>query len=353
MIGRFDRETRHLKHWSTVPFTVAAQADERDATFPAGTTLPGPTAAVRATADWAALEIDPEPPSPPPAAVPNTIIGYTIAPPTWIIGPAAADRAEARAEVVFRRHVGRVTITARRDGLLSFDFTEWQAIVPVHHDDATFDAIESLQGSWLDAINAHALCLVSAISEVQELSISKREVMPRDFVFGHGEAFSGPGLTALWGMRSLPPPTQVIEEPALLRSVELLEAVFQQRDLALSMVALLNRAACYCEERNFPLALVAGWTVSERLLHILGARLNLAKLREAAKIISEVGNRQALPAALLQRLTPVRKRRNDWLHAGVIVDWASAEEAVQTAREMIAHVLGIVLRLPLIRTINY
>lgn len=351
MFGRFNKGTRHLKHWSTVAFTVPPSEDERDVEFPDGTTLPGSARSVRATADWQSLEIDPEPQHPPPPSPPNTILGYVIRPPTWLGGPPEFDSPPARDEEVFRyRFSAGVTLSARRYSLLLFDFTGWPGVPLIPPDDSFFSIIEAFQGEWLDVMNAHAACLVHAISEIPSTDVRKREIKPGDFIFAPGDSRSGPGLVTLWGMAALPPPSQTIDERSLSHAAVLLDQVLRQVDLTLPIVALLNRAACYCEERNFPLALVAGWTIAERLVNVLGQRVGIAK-RQVGELISALAAQGHLPNAIVTDLTSSRKARNEWLHAGGSVDWKTAAEAVETARKMIAHVLGITLRLPLIRII--
>lgn len=65
--ARYDTTTRHVRHWSTVPFTVPPPAGQADQQFPAGTTLPGPISQSQLTPDLQGLQIDPAsvPPLPP------------------------------------------------------------------------------------------------------------------------------------------------------------------------------------------------------------------------------------------------------------------------------------------------
>jgi hypothetical protein len=329
MYGRFDRNTRHLKHWSTVPFTVLATEDELDATFPPGTVRP--SGSVRATVDWSALAPDPEPEPLPPPHFPNRVLGYMVDPPVWFCGAPAVDSFDARLEEIFHYQVNSaVAISAQRGSVLVFDFTEWPGVTLVPTTEVV-PHIERLHGQWLDVMNCHAACLAHALSETAAENLPKREIRPDDLIFVHaGGARGGPGLVAVWGMKSLPPPVSVISASVLHRATGLTAEVLEDPAVALPAVALLNRAATYCEAQNFALSLVAAWTVSEHLLNAFRRRHGIPA-GTAAAIAAALTTQGHLTDSLNDRLTSSRQARNRWLHEGNVVEWDAANAAIDTA----------------------
>lgn len=352
MYGRFDRNSRHLKHWSTVPFTVPVTDEERDEQFSDDTVRPGRS--VRATPDWAGLEVDPEPEPPPPPHLPNQVLGYTVEPPVWFCASPTVDSWDTRSEEVFRQHVGaQLSLSALRGSVLVFDFTAWPGVSAVPSGLEAIPQIERLHGEWLEVINCHAACLAHASAEVAAENLRKREIKPADLLFIHsGMPLAGPGLVSLWGMRSLPPPHITVSSAVLGRAAQLTAEVLRDREVALPTVALLNRAATYCEAQTFALALVTAWTISERLLNVLRQRHGVSH-GTAATITAKLASAGHLPATLSTRLTNDRKARNTWLHSGGSVEWPTANAAIETASTMLAHVIGIRLRLPLIRGVQF
>jgi hypothetical protein len=399
MFGRFERSSRRLKHWSTVPFTVPLADDEVDHEFAAGTGLPSysrengkmATAVpemVRASEDWTGLQVDPElvlqwlnkkPDWDTP--LPDTI-GYFIVPAVSFIEPFSPETGEG--EVLRLRLTSGITISVQRRGLMFFSFREWIA-PPLKNEEASgFDRRAKRQLQRLEVLNAHLACLHSALSAVQQIAIEKLEVSPRDVIvrsdddFDRAAGMAGSGTLLLEWHRRLPIPGLTISKAALLSSFQILDDILTKHPEALELVALLSRAATDYENHNYAQAVVTAWTIAERLVrkkwsqYLDGQQRNEVvggtsrpflngKRREkllgadfTASIVSEFLSLDGhLPFELFLQLNQARSSRNAWLHEGHSPGRSGAEAAVVSAQKALAHFTGIRLEIPLISRLTY
>ncbi len=398
MHGRFERSTRRLKHWGTVPFTAATTDDEVDHEFPDGTRLPTYTREdgtldtavpqmVRASEDWTSLQVDPELvlewfrrtpdwDTPLPDA-----IGYFIVPAVSLVQPFT--RQDGDKEVLRLRLKSKITVSAQCRGLLFFGFRDWNPPA-VQGKASGFDRRANRQLQRLEVLNAHLACLYSALRASQNAAMDKLEVAPRDVIVRAGDDFDTPagmggsGILLVHWHEELPVRGLTISEAVLRSSFEMLDLILTQQPETLELVALVNRAAVYYEEHNYAQAIVTAWTIAERLVRKEWATFIDGQQRDetvggdtrplvnkerrdkllgaafTASIVSEFLSLDGhLPFDLFVQLNQARSSRNDWLHKGQAPSRSAAEAAVVTAQRTLAHFTGITLDIPLISTLTY
>jgi len=104
---------------------------------------------------------------------------------------------------------------------------------------------------------------------------------------------------------------------------------------------LLNQTQTAVTTHDYPLAVVAGWTVCELRTRALANGLpGIRRKSNAADVSAALKQANRLPAPLVSRLDAVRSRRNKWLHSGVEPSEAEAIEAMHVAAELLRPIVG-------------
>lgn len=380
---RIDTATKQILHLSEPPFTVPPPTGQTDIEIPGSATEFAKTVlngeppecwAYDAETGTACRAFDRPMRQP---RLMNSAVGYYLTPPVWVVDAPPEPSGELEEEEVLRLDLSvGFKVGVQRRGVFMFDFGAWPPGQPILDDN--FDKVALVQLQRVQVLNAHLVCLHSSLSEKQNVAWEKMDVDLNDLVIkptidSLPSAYAGTQIALLaWrGYRGFPG-RQVLERQTVIKSLEKLEEIIRRPQPALELVALLNRAAVYYEEHNYPLSVVTAWTISERLLNLRwddyleANRVRVSqeaqvsfinadrkkKLKGAdftASIVSEILSLVGqLPFGLFKQLEDVRRARNGWLHDGDIPTRQIAELAVDSAREMIAEVLNIPLQLPLV-----
>lgn len=286
-----------------------------------------------------------------------------------------------------------------RDGMFIFDFSDWPPGRALPDDgESDFDAVAAVILQRVNVLNAHLVCLYTALSRRQNISLAKMTVAPSDLIMlksldDTGMSFADTRVAALvlarhpsTYVRELPTwfdwrvsmRKVVVEIDVVHESFQLLATILQHSDpYALLITDLCARSCKAYEDHNYSLCLVTAWAITEKLLQDLwnryveanrekeidGAKvpfINKARKKKliesrdfSASVISEVLSlMDYLPFPLYRDLSRVRKARNDWIHGLGPVSRKTAELSVRVAEAMLELVDGLNLKVPLIPRIH-
>lgn len=104
---------------------------------------------------------------------------------------------------------------------------------------------------------------------------------------------------------------------------------------------LLNQTQTAVTTHDYPLAVVAGWTVCELRTRELARGLSgVGPNTKAGAVSAALKHASRLPALLVSRLDAVRSRRNKWLHSGTEPSESEAIEAMHVAAELLRPIVG-------------
>lgn len=282
-----------------------------------------------------------------------------------------------------------------REGRFVFDFSAWPPgrALEAGPDgvDRDFDAAARVILRRVELMNAHLVCLYTAIARRQQYHVGKMVLAPRDLISmrsmdEEGGSFGEGWVGALSMSRypttyALPPMADwrvmarypVVEIETVAESFRILSAVLQHPgEQTLPLVALLAHSCKAFEDHDYSLCLVTAWTIAERLLwarweeylranrtrEVNGeavAFVNRDRMKKlldgrdfTASVVSEILSlMDLLPYSLYRDLASVRGRRNAFLHGLGQVARQDAECAVRVAEEMLRLVTGIDMLVPL------
>lgn len=276
---RLDSASKRILHVSEPPFTSEPPEDQMDIEIPGSATefvrtkLNGESPerwAYDPATELVERKFEPLKRAARPV---NSVIGYLFSPPVWICGsPIQGTTAQGEDEVLrFDLSVG-IRVRVQRRGAFFFDFGGWPPGNVM--DSEGFDKIVDTQLKRARVLNAHLVCFHSSLSEKQNACINKMNVDLHNLILKSdidtpAHAYSGTKI-ALQVWRAYPgfPRSFVVEEQTVQHSLERLNDILRQAPASLEFVALLNLGAVSCEEHNYPLAVIVGWTICERLLCI-------------------------------------------------------------------------------------
>lgn len=239
-------------------------------------------------------------------------------------------------------------VTAQRNGFTIYDFAAWPPGVPDHgkairtmgeHSRASKPALVQR----LRVINTHLTLLHAAAMSAANESPAVTRVGERDLfrqdVDETGQhhwyrplgADVSAAVSVIDRHRSGDMPVSTFV--AALDDIDRVIA-----DNVLIDFDLLNRAQTSVSTHDYPLAVVAGWTVCELRLRALARAAALPrKVRDGTidGICTALAHAGATTAAFAGRLVAIRRRRNAWLHNGAEPSEAEAVEAMQLAVELL------------------
>lgn len=277
--------------------------------------------------------------------------------------------------VTLRREYGRgFSAQILRSGLVSIGLPEqpdleMTELIARNPDTAFDDALEAKAGH-IQYLNALSSCLYSGLLAVSELDINPVLISAENALtirfeqagqfFGAG----GPGAGDVDEMFRNPMRAGVVDLEALELGFSLFgDLLNKDTSDAISLVALLNEAICAYKVHNFPLAVVAAWSICERLQSLAWAeycgeaerndrirlnkdrRKNLSKGRDftAAVVATVLQMAGVLDVNLGEKLQKARSARNNWLHAGARPNRERAWECIEAAVAMCDKVINFSL----------
>lgn len=330
-------------------------------------------------------------------------IEFYYFPPTWVIdSPEAADRSidfEAMRARVYQRQLtqSRIKVAAARDGLFTFDFSEWSEgnIAPFEGRnpfDGSKDLRELRQSLWVSVANTFQSCLyANSLVHATPLA-SPMPLTPERLHKGHSlDSGCGGLIRAHFGLeearypssydKQLPPgmdwkiKERSVRGPALSKAA--LDATLDELDMLLALpverglhrVEMYGLAARAFSDGNFSMALLQGWLVTESLLSemwaehlegrnktfddgskLLGER-RLSFLTDKEVTISLCSHLllalEVLPLRLFQKTEKGRKARNELVHSMKTPKKAVVQELLEATRELLSQRMGVEWTLPL------
>lgn len=281
--------------------------------------------------------------------------------------------------VEFLRVVGEwnmscgVKVQATAGAVFVFDFASYpEAVGPdsaAVSDEAFKQGIEAKR-IRVELINVFALCLHTAAIELDMPTFGGFRVTHEDLVDSRDlkQGMGGPGLRHMpvspeVGGYVVPFRHLVCIEDEIARACALVDEVLARGERLREIVALLNHALDACRGHDFGLAVVTAWTVAEVLIQArwkvhteqaaaavgFAANADRRKFWEgrdftAAVVTDMLTLAGELPTDLHQRITKTRQKRNAWAHDIGRIGYAEAVDAVVLARDLLALVHGIDLK---------
>lgn len=297
-----------------------------------------------------------------------------------------ADLARMRDIVVTGKIGAFVDVIATREGLIAFDFANWQPAAALAIDHPSFDQLAETQRNRTLLINAFLALLYTNVAKHDNLALDRMLVTPARLItmdgldpqssmgFGTiGEAslatlsytlmpaelplFNSPNPQLLSNVMS----RSTITAAAVQSSVATLEVFMGQRGLwGLIMLDLIQRASFAFQTHDYEAALIDYWAVSERLISELwtayrsdlagrqavdaGRRSRLTDTRTfTIAVVSEIlAIEDVIAMDLYEELCQVRKARNDWIHgAADRVPRSVALIATSVCERLLEQSLGV------------
>jgi hypothetical protein len=315
-------------------------------------------------------------------------------PPVWVGGGPPISRIDIgpsmRGEEVYRASLA-VGIRGKvlREGMFIFDFSDWvPGCFPPDSSQLGFDGAAAVILQRAAVLNAHLVCLHTALSRGQNFVLPKMVVSPLDLIslrslddteLSVGESAAAVLAAARYGPTHARFRVIVIEINTVHESFQLLDTILQHETPYALLIADLYARACKAyEDHNYGLCLVTAWAIIEKLLQqiwtryveanrqreIDGAeeifinkdrRKRLTEGRDfTASMISEILSlMDYLPFELYRELSTVRQARNNWIHSLEPVSRGDAERSVRVTEQMLKLVDGINLEVPLYAQIHY
>ena len=294
--------------------------------------------------------------------IPMGWIGAAPADRYLVSRPGAAVPGDWRDVIVTYTLACGITITAERRGFTVYDFAGWGPAAPAagvatrtgRHMFRTLGSSRMAKPALvqrLRVINAHLTLMHAAAMETAGESPTVMRVGERDLfrqdVDDDGNDYWYQPLGH--GLADVVTPTDrnrfgVMPAVTFTTALDWLGQVIAAG--ALTEFDLLNQAQTAVSTHDYPLAVVAGWTVCELRTRALAHGLSGVRPRtnagDVCKALEDAGR---VDARLRARLTAIRERRNTWLHSGTDPSEAEAIEAMQLAAELLrAFVPSLLLR---------
>lgn len=301
--------------------------------------------------------------------------------------PTEVDLTAVADEMMRVRVSDALQVKVLREGRFVFGFADDDS-----DERASFDERAAIAIRRVTMMNAHLVCLYTAVARTERFLLPKLVVAPMDTISSRdlddtGYAVSdartahllqadAPGSYNLlspassdWRIRG----RTVISRVAVHESFALLTAVLEhETGHLLAMLDLYARACRAYEDHDYSISLVASWTIVERLLDALWERyIEQNREREVdghrepfinadrkqrltgrdftASIVAEILSLlDVVPNRLFVDLGIVRAARNQWLHTMRPVERATAERAVDVALELLRRAENLDVEAPLL-----
>ncbi len=256
-----------------------------------------------------------------------------------------------------------IAVTAERRGFTIYDFAGWQPGRPApratqpgrvalqRFGDASRAAKPALV-QRLRIINSHltllhAASMSNANTSPTVVRVGERDLFRHDITDGGDDYWyqlAGPGAADVVTITDRHR-FGVIPAGTFVQALDWLDEVITAD--ALVSFDLLNQTQTAISTHDYPLAVVAAWTVCElrtrRLAHGLPGLQARQKSVDVCKALDNAG--RLLPP-LVTRLDAVRRSRNAWLHSGTEPTEDEAVEAMHAAVELLRDVVPQLLLRP-------
>ncbi|MCA1709295.1 MAG: hypothetical protein LC808_40860 [Actinobacteria bacterium] len=266
--------------------------------------------------------------------------------------------------VVNHRLTCGIAVTAQRRGFTIYDFAGWPPGRPAPPAPARPGRVrlrtlgESSRAAKpalvqrLRVINSHltllhAASMSSANTSPTVLRAGERDLFRHD-VTDDGDDYwyqpAGPGVVDVVTVTDRHR-FGVMAATTFVEALNWLDQVIAAE--ALVSFDLLNQAQTAVSTHDYPLAVVAAWTVCELRTRALAHGLHgIGPQSKSVAVCAALGNAGLLPASLVARLDTVRRRRNAWLHSGTEPTESDAIEAMQAATELLRGIVPQLLLRP-------
>lgn len=297
-----------------------------------------------------------------------------------------ADLARMRDVVVKVKMGVFAEVMATREGLIAFDFENWQPAAALGNDHPSFDQLAEVQRNRTLFINAFLALLYTNVVKHDNLVLDRMLVTPTCLIsmdrldpqsnmgFGTiGEAslatlsytlmpaelplFNSPNRQLLSNLM----PRSTISAEAVKSTVGMLEVFMGQRGVwGLIMLDLIERASFAFQAHDYEAALIDYWAVSERLISELWtkyrsdlagrqavdaarrSRLNDTRTFTVAVVTEILAIEDVIAVDLYEELCQVRKARNEWIHgAADRVPRSVALTATSVCERLFEQSLGV------------
>jgi hypothetical protein len=325
---------------------------------------------------------------------------YLFLPPSWFVArPGTYEEIDlSKTHDAVYRHDLPVGISAKviRYGLISFEFSKWAEGRPRLSQGGDLpDLLTDVRAHRLTVINSHLICLYTSLVRRQNWLLDKRVVSHHDLLHSmdldspnfvvEGDPFRIMNIPANYAAKLPEKDTTeyqkaqddwrhenirrdtVIEMDALEDSFDLLSDLLKpSNDHILVLTDLIAHSCNAFEEKNYELCLVASWAIIENLLNLLWNRViqdGKASGNDSKMIVTINANRErrlkdgrSFTASVIhetltflkiitvdtnERVSQVRKSRNDWMHNLLPVKRQDARLSIDVAQEMLKIALSI------------
>jgi hypothetical protein len=265
-------------------------------------------------------------------------------------------------DIVVKGRIGAFAdVIATREGLIAFDFTNWQPAAALAIDHPSFDQLAEVQRNRTLFINAFLALLYTNVAKHDNLALDRMLVTPTCLIAmdkldpqsNMGFGTIGEASLATLSYTLMPPELPLFNSPnpqllsnlisrsavspeAVHSSVAMLEVFVGQRGVwGLIMLDLVQRASFAFQTHDYEAALIDYWAVSERLISELWtkyrsdlagrqavdaarrSRLSDTRTFTVAVVTEVLAIEDVIAVDLYEELCQVRKARNDWIHGAV------------------------------------
>ena len=288
-------------------------------------------------------------------------VGGEPANPKLTYQPGAAIPNDWHDVVITQNLACGIEITSQRSGFTVYDFAGWPPGIPASGASTQGGVVyqtlsESSRAAKpalvqrLRVINVHLTLLhAAAMAEVQEsptvVRVGERDLLRQDIDdLGHEFWYrTNGGSVSQVVTDSDRERFGVMSTSAFAVSLQWLDAVIAA-DL-LTEFDLLNQAQTAVSTHDYPLAVVAGWTVCELRTRALASGLPGIAPRSGADGVTRALSKNGLiQPGMAARLNTVRTQRNKWLHSGKDPSEADAVAAMDLAANLLSSIVPLQLR---------
>jgi hypothetical protein len=255
-----------------------------------------------------------------------------------------------------------------RPGIITLTLADGKDLAALFLDkgDDVFDDILDVRAAQMRYLNALSICIHSGIFGEQQVDVAPTLVSSENLL---GATMDDEGHLVRIGGQRASQIDQIIRDGTrrglidiggLERGIDLFESAVQSAfSETVSLVALLNEAVCAYRQHNFPLAVVASWSICERLQSVTWERYyesaaaqgNVNLNKDRRKSLKGRDYSASVVATILQlagvlkpdiwaQLNAGRSARNRWLHGGERPDRLTSARCIEAAITMLDRTVG-------------
>lgn len=314
-------------------------------------------------------------------------------PPVWFVNqPEDIDNSDMLNEGVYHRKLQNgIEIKIQRGGMVIFEFLESSKgyiapSTPLPPNDEQMRKIKNTIHWRTELINAHLICLYSAIDIMQQGTHLKKMIVTPVSLFQYRDNYASSrhdnisvATTHFMNCQNAIPAdftwwrekrNLTIKRETIDRSFEILDTILQhEAEDALYLVRLYAQSCVAFEDHDFNFSLITAWVVIERLIQVFWngyieanrerppgntfinkkrkERLNDHRQYTVASIVEILSLTETIPLSLYNEINNVRKARNNWIHSLDPISEEQAQESIMLASQMLRLIYGIELRVSL------